>query len=62
MQRGCFGVRSVPRLQFEAFSVLHFDNESISYIQDIVNLDLNVRAPSETSVLLLVAGRVFACH
>ena len=62
MQRGCFGVRSVPRLQFEASSVLHFDNEPISYIQDIVNLYLNVRAPSETTVLLLVAGRVFACH
>ena len=56
MQRGCYGVRSVPRLQSEASSMLHFNNESISYIQDIV------RARSETSILFLVAGRVLACH
>ena len=61
MQRVCYGVRSVPRLQSEASSILHFNNESISYIQDIVNLCFNVRAP-ETAILLLVAGRVFACH
>ena len=63
MQRGCYGVRSVPRLQSETSSMLYFNNESISYIQDIVNICCNVRAPSETIILLLlVAGRVFVCH
>ena len=63
MQRGCYGVRSVPRLQSETSSMLHFNNESISYIQDIVNICFNVRAQSETIILLLlVAGRVFVYH
>ena len=56
MQRGCYGVRSVPRLQSEASSMLHFNNESISYTQDIG------RALYETTILFLVAGRVFTCH
>ena len=49
-------------LQSEASSMLHFNDESISYIQDIVNIFFNVRIPSETTILLLVAGRVLACH
>ena len=62
MQRGCYGVNLVPRLQSEASSMLHFNDESISYIQDIINICFNVRAPSETTILLLVAGSVLACH
>ena len=49
------------QIAIRSIFIPHFNNESISYIQDIVNLCFNVRAP-ETAILLLVAGRVFACH